>query len=66
VTIRFYLDADLLGVAKILADVRSDVTYAGHPGGLGLNRCCQDQPKPARPWVTTFLTGSRERLKLLS
>jgi len=35
VTIRFYLDADLLGVAKILADVRSDVTYAGDPGGRG-------------------------------
>jgi hypothetical protein len=35
VAIRFYLDADLLGVAKILADVRSDVTYPGYPGGRG-------------------------------
>lgn len=33
--IRFFVDADLLGVAKILADVRSDVTYPGDPGGLG-------------------------------
>ncbi len=33
--IRFYVDADLLGVAKILADVRSDVTYPGDPGGRG-------------------------------
>jgi PIN like domain len=33
--IRFYLDADLLGVAKILTEVRSDVTYAGDPGGRG-------------------------------
>lgn len=31
--IRFYVDADLLGVAKILAEVRSDVTYPGDPGG---------------------------------
>ena len=34
-TIRFYIDADLLGVAKILAGVRSDVTYPGDPGGRG-------------------------------
>ena len=32
-TVRFYIDADLLGVAKILAGVRSDVTYPGDPGG---------------------------------
>ena len=32
--IRFYIDADLLGVARILADARSDVTY---PGGRGLD-----------------------------
>jgi hypothetical protein len=35
VTIRFYVDADLLGVAKILAEVRSDVTYPGDLGGRG-------------------------------
>lgn len=33
--IHFYLDADLLGVAKILTGVRSDVTYPGDPGGRG-------------------------------
>jgi hypothetical protein len=33
--VRFYIDADLLGVAKILAEVRSDVTYPGDPGGRG-------------------------------
>jgi hypothetical protein len=33
--LRFYIDADLLGVAKILATVRSDVTFPGDPGGLG-------------------------------
>jgi hypothetical protein len=35
VAIRFYVDADLLGVAKILADLRSDVTYPGDSGGRG-------------------------------
>ena len=33
--IRFYVDADLLGLAKVLVLVRSDVTYPGDPGGLG-------------------------------
>lgn len=33
--IRFYFDADFLGVAKILAEVRSEVTYPGDPGGRG-------------------------------
>lgn len=31
--IRFYIDADLLGLAKILVQVRWDVTYPGDPGG---------------------------------
>lgn len=30
--IRFYFDADILGVAKLLVQVRSDVTYPGDPG----------------------------------
>jgi hypothetical protein len=29
----YYVDADLLGLAKILVQVRSDVTYPGDPGG---------------------------------
>lgn len=31
--VRFYVDADMLGLAKILAQVRVDVTYPGDPGG---------------------------------
>jgi hypothetical protein len=31
--VRFYVDADVLGLAKILVQVRSDVTYPGDPGG---------------------------------
>jgi PIN like domain len=30
--IQFYFDADVLGVAKLLVQVRSDVTYPGDPG----------------------------------
>lgn len=33
-TVRFYLDADLLGLAKILVTLRPDITYPGDPGGL--------------------------------
>jgi PIN domain-containing protein len=29
----YYVDADLLGLAKILVQVRGDVTYPGDPGG---------------------------------
>jgi hypothetical protein len=28
-TVRFYFDADVLGVAKVVAALRSDVTYPG-------------------------------------
>ena len=29
--VRIYLDADLLGLGKILAGLRNDVTYPGRP-----------------------------------
>ena len=31
--VRYYVDADVLGLAKILVQVRADVTYPGDPGG---------------------------------
>jgi hypothetical protein len=31
-TVRFYVDADVLGLAKTLANLRPDVTYPGDPG----------------------------------
>jgi PIN domain-containing protein len=31
--VQFYLDADVLGLAKILVQIRGDVTYPGDPGG---------------------------------
>jgi len=32
-TVNFYVDADVLGLAKVLASIRPDVTYPGDPGG---------------------------------
>lgn len=32
-TINFYVDADVLGLAKVLVAIRPDVTYPGDPGG---------------------------------
>lgn len=37
-TVRFYVDADILGLAKLLASIRSDVTYPGDPGGTVYRR----------------------------
>jgi hypothetical protein len=31
--VRFYVDADVLGLAKVLVQVRNDVTFPGDPGG---------------------------------
>ena len=31
--VRFYFDADILGIARIMAEVRADVTYPGDSGG---------------------------------
>lgn len=31
--VRFYVDADTLGLAKVIAKLRWDVTYPGDPGG---------------------------------
>jgi hypothetical protein len=31
--VRYYVDADVLGLAKILVQVRGDFTYPGDPGG---------------------------------
>ena len=30
--VRFYLDADILGLGKLLGGLRSDITYPGDPG----------------------------------
>lgn len=30
--VRFYIDADILGLGKVLAGLRADITYPGDPG----------------------------------
>lgn len=32
--VRVYVDADMLGLGKILASIRNDVTYPGDPGAV--------------------------------
>jgi hypothetical protein len=32
--VRFYVDADILGLEKILGGLRNDVTYPGDPGAV--------------------------------
>jgi hypothetical protein len=44
-TIQFYLDADVLGLAKLLVQVRNDVTFPGDPGGGVVHR----RQRPACP-----------------
>jgi hypothetical protein len=36
--VRFYVDADILGLGKILGDLRNDVTYPGDPGAVARKR----------------------------
>lgn len=46
--VRFYIDADTLGLAKILATIRPDVTFPGDPGGTVHKRsrpACSIHPK---------------------
>jgi hypothetical protein len=48
-TVRFYIDADVLGLAKVLVGLRHDVTYPGDPGGSVHRRqrppCCITDPE---------------------
>lgn len=32
--VRFYLDADVLGLAHVVAGLRNDATYPGDPGAV--------------------------------
>jgi hypothetical protein len=48
VAVRFYVDADTLGLAKVMARLRWDVTYPGDPGGT-----VKRHARPACPIATT-------------
>jgi len=55
-TVRFYFDADVLGLAKIVVQMRSDATYPGDPGGVRYRRVRSPCPitTPATPdpqWI---------------
>lgn len=41
--IKYYVDADLIGLGKLLVQVRTDVTYAGDEGGLGIDKKPRDR-----------------------
>ena len=55
--VRFYVDADVLGLAKILVQMRPDVTYPGDPGGIVKGRRIRppcpiiDPGAPDRVWI---------------
>lgn len=55
-TVRFYIDADVLGLAKVLVTLRPDVTYPGDPGGVVHRRerpACviTDRGAPDTVWI---------------
>jgi PIN like domain len=55
-TVRFYFDADVLGVAKVIAALRWDVTFPGDPGAIIHKRQRPSCPitKPSTPdhiWI---------------
>jgi len=54
-TVRFYLDEDVRGLAKILAALRNDLTYPGDPGGTVRGRrrpACSITPGTKDPdWI---------------
>jgi hypothetical protein len=59
--VRFYIDADVLGLAKILVQVRNDVTYPGDPGGVLFRRvrpaCVVTSPAVLDPVWIPQVTG---------
>jgi PIN like domain len=59
-TVRFYVDADLLGLAKTLSLLRADVTYPGDPGGRVRKRI-----RPPCP-VTSPATKDREWIPVVT
>lgn len=52
-TVRFYFDADVLGLAKLLVQIRPDVTFPGDPGGTVHRRA-----RPPSPITSTAVPDS--------
>jgi hypothetical protein len=60
--VRYYFDANVLGLAKVVSTLRPDVTYPGDPGGEGGQECAgQAHQQPREPvkeaLQNRFLTG---------
>ena len=53
--VRFYLDADVLGLAKLICQERSDCTYPGDPGAVIRKRRRELAPVVSR--VANYRTG---------
>jgi hypothetical protein len=56
--VRFYFDADVLGLAKVVTSLRSDATYPADPGGTVHRRhrppCpVADRAAPDTEWIPT-------------
>jgi hypothetical protein len=54
--VRFYFDADVLGLAKVVAGLRNDATYPGDPGATIHRRArpaclISDPATPDRVWI---------------
>jgi hypothetical protein len=54
--VRFYFDADVLGLAKVVAGLRNDATYPGDPGATIHRRArpaclISDAATPDRVWI---------------
>jgi hypothetical protein len=56
--VRIYVDADLLGLGKILAVLRNDMTYPGDPGAVIHKR--QRAPCPITSPTCATRTGYRK------
>ena len=53
--VRFYVDADILGLGKILGSLRNDVTYPGDRGAVIYKR--RREPCPSQVLMCSTRTG---------
>jgi len=52
--VRYYFDADILGLGKLLGGLRPDITYRGDPGAIVRRRerpACPVQPPADEDWI---------------
>ncbi len=61
--VRFYFDADVLGLARVVCDLRSDCTYPGDPGATIRRRarpaCSVTSPATKDPVWLPIVTARR-------